>query len=78
MKVNNQPYRAIWTKPGNNKVAQIIDQRWLPHKFLIEDLTNVEETARAIHEMYVRGAPLIGATAAYGNVSRLPRSRATR
>jgi methylthioribose-1-phosphate isomerase len=47
-------------------VVQIIDQRHLPHKFIIEDLTTVDQVARAIKEMHVRGAGLIGATAGYG------------
>jgi methylthioribose-1-phosphate isomerase len=66
MKVNGQPYRSIWLKPDDPAVVQIIDQRYLPHRFVIEDLRTVEQTAEAIKEMHVRGAPLIGATAAYG------------
>ncbi len=66
MKVNGQPYRTIWLKPGNPKTVQIIDQRHLPHAFVIEDLTHMEEAATAIKDMHVRGAPLIGATAAFG------------
>ena len=66
MKVNGQPYRTIWLKPDNPHTVQIIDQRHLPHQFLIEDLTTVDQAAAAIHEMHVRGAPLIGATAAWG------------
>ena len=66
MKVEGKHYRTIWPKEGDDKVIQIIDQRHLPHKFVIEDLTNVEQAARAIKEMYVRGAGLIGATAGYG------------
>ena len=66
MKVNNRHYQSIWLDPNDSTIVQIIDQRHLPHQFVIEDLTTVEETARAIKEMHVRGAPLIGATAAYG------------
>ena len=66
MKVNGQPYRSIWLKTDDPDVVQIIDQRHLPHRFVIEDLRTVEQTADAIREMHVRGAPLIGATAAYG------------
>ena len=66
MKVNGQPYRSIWQKPDDPEVVQIIDQRHLPHRFVIEDLRTVEQTAEAIREMHVRGAPLIGAAAAYG------------
>ncbi|MEN8242553.1 MAG: S-methyl-5-thioribose-1-phosphate isomerase [Chloroflexota bacterium] len=66
MKINGQPYRSIWLKPDNPEVVQIIDQRYLPHRFVIEDLHTMEQAAEAIKEMHVRGAPLIGATAAYG------------
>jgi methylthioribose-1-phosphate isomerase len=47
-------------------VVQIIDQRHLPHEFVIEDLATVDDVARAIKEMHVRGAGLIGATAGFG------------
>jgi len=66
MKVNGQPYRSIWLKPDDPTVVQIIDQRHLPHRFVIEDLRTAEQTAAAIRDMHVRGAPLIGAAAAYG------------
>ena len=66
MNANNVPYRTIWVKPNDPFTIQIIDQRRLPHQFVIEELTNVEEVVRAIKEMHVRGAPLIGVTAAYG------------
>lgn len=66
MNVNGKHYRTIWLKKDNNKIVQIIDQRSLPHEFIIEDLTNVEDVSRAIKDMHVRGAGLIGATAAYG------------
>jgi methylthioribose-1-phosphate isomerase len=66
MNVNGQPYRTIWLKADEPSTVQIIDQRHLPHKFVIEDLTTVDQTAAAIEEMHVRGAPLIGATAAWG------------
>lgn len=64
MKINNQDYRTIWEKSETN--IQIIDQRFLPHELVIEDLKTMEQAADAIREMHVRGAPLIGATAAYG------------
>jgi len=51
---------------GNPDTVRIIDQRQLPHRFVIEDLRSVEDTAVAIREMHVRGAGLIGATAGYG------------
>ena len=66
MNVNGQHFRTIWQHPTNDSVVQIIDQRHLPHQFIIEDLNNVWETVKAISEMHVRGAGLIGATAAYG------------
>lgn len=66
MKVQGKHYRTIWVKENNPQVVQIIDQRHLPHKFIIEDLTTIEQTAAAIQEMHVRGAPLIGATTAFG------------
>lgn len=66
MKINNKYYRSIWLKEGTLDVVQIIDQRPLPHEFVIEDLRSMTDCARAIQEMHVRGAPLIGATAAFG------------
>ncbi len=66
MKVDGKHYRTIWVKPDDERVVQTIDQRGLPHRFVIEDLETVEQAARAIREMHVRGAPLIGVTAAYG------------
>jgi methylthioribose-1-phosphate isomerase len=66
MKVHGKHYRTIWIKEDDPSVVQIIDQRHLPHKFVIEDLTAVDQTAIAIKDMHVRGAPLIGATAAFG------------
>ena len=58
-------YRSIWYDHKDCQV-KIIDQRWLPHDFRIVALTNLDEFAVAIRDMWVRGAPLIGATAAYG------------
>ena len=66
MNVNGKHYRTIWVKKGNAEIIQIIDQRSLPHDFLIEDLTNTDEFAKAIKEMHVRGAGLIGAVAGFG------------
>ncbi|MBF0431401.1 MAG: S-methyl-5-thioribose-1-phosphate isomerase [Fibrobacteria bacterium] len=66
MKVDGKHFRTIWVKEGNDSVIQIIDQRHLAHKFVIEDLTTVDEVAIAIKDMHVRGAGLIGATAGYG------------
>ena len=64
MKINHQHYRTIWLKSKGH--IQIIDQRWLPHQLVIEDLKSVDDCAKAIQEMHIRGAPLIGSTAAYG------------
>ena len=65
MRVDAQPTRSIRPAPGRDAVL-VIDQRWLPHRFVIERLTDAAAVQRAIREMWVRGAPLIGATAAYG------------
>lgn len=65
MKVDGTPYRSIWFDQASATV-QIIDQRWLPHEFRVVDLTKRADFAAAIRDMWVRGAPLIGATAAYG------------
>jgi methylthioribose-1-phosphate isomerase len=65
MKVNGKSTRTIWVEPDGWSVG-IIDQTRLPHRFITTRLTTLEDAARAIHSMQVRGAPLIGATAAYG------------
>jgi methylthioribose-1-phosphate isomerase len=65
MKANGRQMRPIWLGE-NSEVVQIIDQRRLPHEFVVEDLKTVDDVIRAIKDMYVRGAPLIGATAGYG------------
>ena len=67
MKIEGKEYRTIWFDE-KNKVVKIIDQTKLPHKFIIKDLKSVEDAINAIKNMEVRGAPLIGATAAYGIV----------
>jgi methylthioribose-1-phosphate isomerase len=66
MNVQGRHYRTIWPKPGEPRVIQLIDQRALPHRFVIEDVCTVAEMAAAIREMHVRGAGLIGAAAGYG------------
>ncbi|MEX5729363.1 methylthioribose-1-phosphate isomerase [Rhodovulum iodosum] len=64
MKIDGTHYRSIWrTAEGR---VEIIDQRWLPHELRIVALETRADVAAAIREMWVRGAPLIGATAAYG------------
>lgn len=65
MKVNGTPYRSLWWD-ADKGALQIIDQRWLPHEFRVQSVETLEDFTRAIIEMRVRGAPLIGATAAYG------------
>ena len=65
MKIEGKEHRTIWFE---NNVVKIIDQTKLPHKFVIKDLKTVKEAINAIKTMEVRGAPLIGATAAYGLV----------
>ncbi len=65
MKINDTPYRSIWLA-DDNKTVQIIDQRLLPHEFKVVELKTLEDAAISIKDMWVRGAPLIGATAAYG------------
>lgn len=65
MKVDGIHYRSIWHDSKSLEVS-IIDQRWLPHKFEIISLRSTEDFATAIRDMWVRGAPLIGATAAWG------------
>lgn len=66
MNVDGKHYRTIWVKPGDPSVIQVIDQRRLPHEFVVLDLQSVEAFRHAIKEMAVRGAGLIGATAGYG------------
>ena len=65
MKIEGKEYRTIWFE---NNVVKIIDQTKLPHQFIIKDLRTVNDAINAIKVMEVRGAPLIGATAAYGLV----------
>jgi methylthioribose-1-phosphate isomerase len=66
VKVGGQHFRTIWLKPANEQVVQLIDQRFLPHRFVIEEVNTVAQMASAIREMHVRGAGLIGASAGYG------------
>ena len=65
MKIEGKEYRTIWFE---NNIVKIIDQTKLPHKFVIKNLKTVKDAINAIKTMEVRGAPLIGATAAYGLV----------
>lgn len=66
MKIDGKPFRTIWVKKDDARIVQIIDQRWLPHRFAIEDLRTADEMARAIKDMHVRGAPLIGVAGGFG------------
>jgi len=66
MKVNGKHYRTIWPRKDNPQRIEIIDQRYLPHSFIIEELKTLDDFVAAIRDMHVRGAGLIGATAAYG------------
>ena len=76
MKVRGKHFRTIWLKsasadsscgePDDRHVVEVIDQRFLPHDFVIEEIRTVEQMAIAIREMHVRGAGLIGASAGYG------------
>ena len=65
MKIDGKLYKTIWFR---NNLVKIIDQTKLPHHFIVKDLKTVQEAINAIKTMEVRGAPLIGATAAYGLV----------
>jgi len=66
VKVGGQHFRTIWLKTENECVVQVIDQRFLPHRFVIEEVNTVEQMVTALREMHVRGAGLIGASAGYG------------
>ena len=65
MHVDGQPYRSIWINEDGCSI-DVIDQTRLPHSFEILNLQTLDDACRAIRDMVVRGAPLIGATAAYG------------
>ena len=65
MNVDGRALRPLRALPSRDAVA-VIDQRWLPHRLQIEQLASAKAVFAAIREMWVRGAPLIGASAAYG------------
>ena len=71
MRIQGKEYRTIWYE---EKVVKIIDQTKLPHQFIIKDLSSVKDAINAIKVMEVRGAPLIGGTAAYGIVLAIQES----
>ena len=70
MKIADTHYRTIWVNADGWSLS-VIDQTKLPHTFEVTTLNNVDDAARAIKTMQVRGAPLIGATAAYGVCLRM-------
>ena len=63
MRIDGRHYESIWIKENDPTVVQIIDQRFLPFQLVIEDLKTPEAVVKAIKEMHLRGAPLIGAAA---------------
>jgi len=65
MKVNNKHFRTIWPS-ADGRGVEIIDQRWLPHRFEVEQLSTASEMATAIRDMHIRGAGAIGAAAGFG------------
>ncbi len=66
MNYNGTHYRTIWPDPHNKQQICIIDQRKLPHNFIVERIASAEEMISAIRDMHVRGAGLIGAAAGFG------------
>jgi methylthioribose-1-phosphate isomerase len=66
MKVKGDHFETIWISKEDPSVVQIIDQRFLPFEFRVEDLRNLNEMVVAIRDMHLRGAPLIGAAGALG------------
>ncbi|OIQ92391.1 methylthioribose-1-phosphate isomerase [mine drainage metagenome] len=65
MRINGKPTRTLWLA-ADGETVEIIDQTRLPHDFVVVALTGLEDACAAIRDMWVRGAPLIGATAAFG------------
>ena len=65
MNIIGEKRRPIW-RDKDADVVKIIDQRMLPHELVVVDLQSVDDCITAIQDMYVRGAPLIGVTGAYG------------
>src|SRR5437588_12930215 len=64
MKVQGQHYRTIWPNESNNRIIRLIDQRFLPHQFVIEEVGTPDEMAVAIQEMHARRAGVSGAAGA--------------
>ncbi len=76
MNVNGRHFRTIWPDATDQEIIKIIDQRHLPHRFVIEELRVVEDFCTAIRDMHVRGAGLIGATAGFGMYSAAVQAQA--
>ena len=72
MKIDGRAYRTIWTT-SDGEAVEVIDQTMLPHRFAIRRIASLDDAFEAIRSMVVRGAPLIGATAAYGLALALAR-----
>lgn len=66
MKVGDKYFRTIWVDESQPKIIKIIDQRFLPHEFIIAEIRSVNEMATVIKDMWVRGAGLIGVSGAFG------------
>ena len=73
MNIKGREYRTIWFEK-ENQLIKIIDQTKLPHQFIIKDLKSIKDAINAIKTMEVRGAPLLGGTAAYGMVMAVKES----
>ncbi len=65
MDINGKHYHTIWVNESNKQLIQVFDQRYFPHKISIFDIVTTDDAIFAIKEMVVRGAPLIGVTAAF-------------
>jgi methylthioribose-1-phosphate isomerase len=78
LKIDGTPYRCVWLEPSDGWSVRIIDQTKLPWSLDFLRLTTVGEAAHAIRTMQVRGAPLIGAVAAYGMALALRDNCSTR
>lgn len=66
MKVNGKQFEGLWRDAAHPGIVHVIDQRYLPFEFVIRDLKTFHDARKAIMEMWIRGAPLIGVTAAFG------------
>ena len=66
MKIDDKNYQSIWIHKSDPSIIQVIDQRYLPFQLLVKNLQTPEDVVHAISDMLVRGAPLIGVTAAFG------------